>query len=272
MKHDRQVLRFYAYFKEAVVENPNENFRIRKCVINYHLDDDTMYVGEPKIENSGLPQGVFLKRHKVPKGDGSGDTYTWQDLDAQMELEMYSRVYRITGYDDFTRSFYESENHPLTPCEESPDDMFNQTRVMMDMKQNPPDMAETKEYFEVKLNGGNPNKRLERYLANDRKVLQFTILWDDTSYDGGEKTFMLNYFLSDNTMEIKEIKVANSGIDHFSMLLKRMQVPKKPVLTHYPGMSLKKEDYYLPEDLVIGRTITVYNRDVLLINCDEFSK
>jgi len=35
-------------------------------VIYYHLDDDTIYIGEPKIENSGIPQGVFLKRHKVP--------------------------------------------------------------------------------------------------------------------------------------------------------------------------------------------------------------
>jgi len=42
-------------------------------------------------------------------------------------------------------------------------------------------------------------------------------------------------------MEVKEIKLANSGIDPFPMLLKRMAVPKLPVLTHYPGMSLKQQ-------------------------------
>lgn len=96
-------------------------------------------------------------------------------------------------------------------------------------------------------------------MANDRKVLSFRVLWNDTSYDGGEKQYTLNYFLSDNTMEVKEIKVPNSGMGNFPMLLKRMAVPKKAVQTHYPGMSLKKEDYYTPEDLILGRVLNVYD-------------
>jgi len=27
-----------------------------------------------------------------------------------------------------------------------------------------------------------------------------------------------------------------------------MKLPKEPILTHYPGMSLKKEEYYEPKD------------------------
>jgi hypothetical protein len=81
LKHDRQVLRFYAYFQESVIEDPNENFRIRNCVINYFLEDDTIYIYEPKVENSGLPQGVFLKRHKVPAPDGGA--LHWSAFDAQ---------------------------------------------------------------------------------------------------------------------------------------------------------------------------------------------
>ena len=26
-----------------------------------------MHVAEPKMENSGIPQGVFIKRHRIPK-------------------------------------------------------------------------------------------------------------------------------------------------------------------------------------------------------------
>lgn len=144
--------------------------------------------------------------------------------------------------------------------------------MMMDMKQIPPDNEEVKEYLEVKLKGGKPNKRLEQYLANDRKVLSFTVLWDDTSYDGWEKKYTLNYFLSDNTLEVKEIAVANSGIDKFPMMLKRMPVPKDPVLTHYPGMSLKKEEHLLPQDLEIGKAIKIYGRDVVPIDCDGFTR
>ena len=51
-----------------------------------------------------------------------------------------------------------------------------------------------------------------------------------------------------------------------------MAVPKIPVLTHYPGMSLKKEEYVQPEDLLIGKVIELYGRNVLLIDCDEFTK
>jgi hypothetical protein len=72
---DRKVLRFNCYFKEAVNESRLENFRIRNCVLYYYLEDDSMHVSEPKVENSGIPQGerkgtVFLKRHRVPKPDG----------------------------------------------------------------------------------------------------------------------------------------------------------------------------------------------------------
>lgn len=269
LKHDRQVLQFRGYFQEHVVENPDENFRIRKCIIYYYLDDNSMYITEPKIENAGIPQGVFLKRHKFPKPEGG--FYTWADLDAGKEIEIYGRVYRLTSYDDFTSKFYKNEGYPLSPCEEEPEDNFKQTRMMINMKQNPPDLAETKEYFEVKLKGGKPNKKLASYLENDRKVLSFKILWDDTSYDGGEKQYTLNYFLADNTMEVKEIRVPNSGIDSFPMLLKRMKVPKTPVLTHYPSMSLKKEDFYEPTDLVVGNVLKVYGRDVLLISCDAYT-
>jgi hypothetical protein len=75
LRHDREVLRFQAYFKEPVHDNPNENFRVRRLVILHHLDDNTTFVNEPKVENSGIIQGVFIKRHVIPKEDGS--PYTW---------------------------------------------------------------------------------------------------------------------------------------------------------------------------------------------------
>lgn len=270
LKNDRLVLKFNAYFQEHVVENPDENYRVRKCTIYYYLEDNTMYITEPKVENSGIPQGVFLKRHKFPKPEG--EFYHWSDLDAGKELEIYGRVYRLTSYDEFTSNYYSNAGHALSPCEPDADDNFKTTRKMINMKQNPPDLSDTKEYFEVKLKGsGKPNKKLASYLENDRKVLSFRVLWNDTSYDGGEKQYVLNFFLADDTMEVKEIKVPNSGIDDFSMLLKRMKVPKTPVLTHYPSMSLKKEDHYQPSDLIVGNVIHVYGRDVLLISCDAYT-
>lgn len=162
--------------------------------------------------------------------------------------------------------FFQNEGVELSPNEDIPEDTFATTRFMINMKQNPPDMAETKEYFEAKLKGGKPNKKLTSYLENDRKVLSFKVIWDDTSYDGGEKRFTVNYFLSDGTMEVKEQKVSNSGIDPFPMLLKRMMVPKKAVMTHYPRMSLRSEEYYTPEDLLIGKIVHIYGRDMKIVD------
>ena len=35
--------------------------------VTAYLDDDTIHIIESRVENSGIPQGVFLKRHKLPK-------------------------------------------------------------------------------------------------------------------------------------------------------------------------------------------------------------
>jgi DUF1126 PH-like domain len=51
-----QVLRFYGYFKESVVESNMENHRIRKVVLYYYLEDDSLHVAEPRQDNSGIPQ------------------------------------------------------------------------------------------------------------------------------------------------------------------------------------------------------------------------
>lgn len=51
-----QVLRFYGFFKESVVESNIENHRIRKVVLYYYLEDDSMHIAEPRQDNSGIPQ------------------------------------------------------------------------------------------------------------------------------------------------------------------------------------------------------------------------
>ena len=271
LRHDKQVLRFFAFFQEHVVEDPNENFRIRKVIVLYYLDDDTIHIMEPKIENSGIPQGVFLKRSKVPLPDGTRD-YQWVDLKVGMDFEVYGRVFRIVDCDDFTRQFYLNDGITLDAAERYPDDPFVHTRAMVDMKQNPPDLAETKEYFEKMLGGSRPNGGLKQYLDNDRKVLSFKILWNDTAYHGGQKFYTLNFYLADSQMEVKEQWTENSGRNNFPLLLKKSKVPKQPVMTHFPGMSLKKEEYYDQSDLICGREITIFGRACKIFDCDAFTR
>ncbi len=48
---DKKVLLFNAYFKQTVNESPNEHFRVRPVNIYYYLEDDSISVVEPPVEN-----------------------------------------------------------------------------------------------------------------------------------------------------------------------------------------------------------------------------
>src|SRR5690554_613946 len=71
---DPTTIFFDAYFEEAVHQSPDERLRVRKCVIHFFLDDETVSIMEPRVKNSGIPQGVLMKRHRVLKGE-KGDAY-----------------------------------------------------------------------------------------------------------------------------------------------------------------------------------------------------
>lgn len=42
--YDRKVLRFSGYFKEAVHASAVENWRVRKCLVYFYLEDDSMHI------------------------------------------------------------------------------------------------------------------------------------------------------------------------------------------------------------------------------------
>ncbi len=102
--------------------------------------------------------------------------------------------------------------------------------------------------------------------------MSFSVIWEDRTYDGGDKLYTLNFFLSDNSVEVKEINEANNGKTPFPMLLKRQKLAKTPILTHCPGMSLKKEEYYMPQDLAIGNRVQIFGRDCMIYDVDDFTR
>ena len=67
---DRKVLRYYLFFKESVNESRIENYRIRALTLFYYLEDDSMHISEPKVENSGIPQArsAALTAHRAWAG------------------------------------------------------------------------------------------------------------------------------------------------------------------------------------------------------------
>lgn len=68
---------------------------------------------------------------------------------------------------------------------------------------------------------------LKQFLEYDRKVLRFFCLWDDSaSLFGDRRELILLYFLSDDTIEIKELLPHNTGRDAMPFFLQRRKLPK----------------------------------------------
>lgn len=99
---DKKVLRFFGYFKQTVPESPNEFYRVRPIKIFYYLEDDSIEIIEEVQENSGIPQGKLIRRHRFPKND-QGETYNFRDLNLGQNLAVYGKVFRICDCDAFTR-------------------------------------------------------------------------------------------------------------------------------------------------------------------------
>lgn len=65
--------------------SPDEHFRIRYVNIIYFLEDDTISVIEPPVDNAGFLQGKLVSRGKIAK-NVKGDTLYWKDLNVGIDV------------------------------------------------------------------------------------------------------------------------------------------------------------------------------------------
>ncbi|KAL3315624.1 EF-hand domain-containing protein 1 [Cichlidogyrus casuarinus] len=224
-----------------------------------------MTILEPPRNNSGIPQGKLLKRHRLPKND-LGEFYHWRELNVAMNLPIYGRVYRLTNCDKFTRDFLESEGIVLNEGEVDPEDPYLEQRI-------------TRETLREYKTPSSYDARRQT-LENDRKVLRFYAIWDDRSEMYGDcRNFNINYYLADDTLEVTEIHKPNDGYDPFAQLIKRGPAPK--TMAHiprdYPTIYLEPtpqvlKEYFRPIDLKIGNTVVINGRKFLIYDCDQFTK
>lgn len=75
---------------------------MRSVVIYYYLEDDSICIIEPTVQDSGMPQGKRIKRQRLPKNE-HGDHHMWKDLNLGIDLEVYGVKYHITDCDAFTK-------------------------------------------------------------------------------------------------------------------------------------------------------------------------
>lgn len=114
-------------------------------------------------------------------------------------------VYHIVDCDPFTREFLTSQGINVGEKESLPADPYTEQR---DAKYRTPGVTRM---------AGDDARR--RFLEYDSMVLSFDATWNDDRYQ-------VMYFLTDDTVAIREIHEPNDGKDPVAMLLRRMRIPK----------------------------------------------
>lgn len=212
---DRIVLRFFAKFTESVYDSATETSRERKVVFRVYAEDLTIDATEPKQENSGLQQGLYLKRTKceevfrerlrkalVEKGHNASEEddaekvkrVVLELLKVGSTITVGGRAFSIYACDGFTRQFYEEKegmsmppnetNENETTSNSSEENAINNENDSLAFKRakGPPsarldDMAR---FTEAKL--GRPSSALgpdtrKKFLEHDGEVLRFYATW-----------------------------------------------------------------------------------------------
>ncbi|RMC06229.1 hypothetical protein DUI87_15660 [Hirundo rustica rustica] len=244
---DKQVLNFDAYFEEEVPEKNQELYRIRHCKIYYYLEDDTIQVIEPVVKNSGINQGTIVRRHQIPLPPPHEDQfYTAYDFNINTEVTFYGRRYKIIDCDLYTKNFLRKIGIRLNPPACRPDDPYTTEREQTTLSKIKLVFTGLQVHGQkmkrhlASTNPFHPYERfdtLKQFLEFDGQVLGFSCVWNDPeSQLSGPRELVLRYYLSDDTIDIREVLPDNSGRDVVPLFLKRDKLPKNaPIPLYRPG-------------------------------------
>ena len=285
LEHDRRVLLFHAYYEEDVLQSAIEDKRIMKYEIYFYVEDGTIEIIQKKRENSGIPQGVFLRRKRVKKEgcggvDGAGgDTnnnalyYNIDDLKIGNDVEIYSRIFHIVDCNESTKE-YVMKCHGWHQVDVAPlafprDSFAEGYKAKMRRESGVPGvdrkrkMHDLKEVMESMLGKQLSTTDRGAFLECGQEALCFHAIWDDRERLYGDiQYFRLFYYLADDTIEILPIQKKNDGRYASPKLLKRMKLPK----------SDDGSEYYSWKDLCIGKVVDVFGRWMQLATCDSFTR
>jgi hypothetical protein len=208
-------------------------------------------IAEYHVRNSGMEQGVLLRRMRAinPHAQPYGTQYNHTDFNVGMNIEIAGVVYRIYACDQFTESYLECVGIPVGQFEQPPDDLYSIKRKLTERP--------------IRVSKIDTDKsKLKQFLEFDGKVLRFYAIWDDSGNLFGEKrSFIIHYFLVDDTIEVRQILPQNSGRDPVSRFL------TKAKLTNPVTGKL-----YTDADLKIGAVIDVFGRTFLIFDADQWTK
>ncbi|RNF05627.1 protein associated with the ribbon compartment of flagellar microtubule [Trypanosoma conorhini] len=288
------VVRFLAYFLEAIPESPTETTLVRKVCIRYYTQDNSLSVIEAKQDNSGIVQSRILSRRQVPKRmDDVNEIILLDDFHIGDSIEIFKRKYYLLDMDERSRLYYKKirgEEVPEALPWPNELDKFGTTMAAQHSKTThrmaTSEDMDRKRAIEQQLTGIYTKHATEDILAaqkflkhNINEHLTFLALWDDRENLKGDLRFCaIRIYLENDTIEIVEIRPENSGRVGGAILLGRQRVPRPGVdlqktrfQEHTFGVIMKR-DFLVAEDMQIGEAYIIHGKPYYIYDADSFTR
>lgn len=224
LQHDRKVLRFWATWNDPQVYGQPHHYQML-----YYISDDSISVHEIYPENAGtFPAPTFLARQKLPKelrnngvaliGEDpsdlkQGDYYTHADLRIGGYVTVFGRHMLLTKCDAYTKCFYMDEyNMEESDFEEIEESARTIEIPKLQIAPHSGFGTEQDSLASVRhLVPRVPRKNYMKLLQYDNVVLRFKAALVTTSAYDKHRRFVIEFFRSDDTIKIFEVRTPNSG-------------------------------------------------------------
>eukprot|EP00768_Dysnectes_brevis_P001881 gnl/Dysnectes_brevis/1542_a1750_1226.p1 GENE.gnl/Dysnectes_brevis/1542_a1750_1226~~gnl/Dysnectes_brevis/1542_a1750_1226.p1 ORF type:complete len:530 (-),score=152.13 gnl/Dysnectes_brevis/1542_a1750_1226:116-1705(-) len=276
LRHDRQVLRFYAFWDQR----DRLYGELRRLIIHYFLADSTVEVLEVLPPNSGRdPFPQFLRRQRLPKrhtgvqlaehAEETLEFYTAEDFGIGYPISVFKRNCRIYDCDEFTRSFL-VEELGRSPAECAPQEQPLLRRREAPAPLVPPhtgigseedSLASCKSIFPKR-----PRRDLRRWHRFDKVIIRYSTRFVKGP-DGGEpnitqrdRRFLLSFYLENGTMSLFETSETVGAGAFGRKFLERMAVTNPATGKHYDW-----------SDLHVGKVLGIHGHWVEVIDIEAHS-
>lgn len=259
LDNDRKVLRFFSKCNDL------------PYTVHYYLADDTIEIRECHHPNDGRDAfALLLRRQKLPDRfdvnqpgqNFIGDNYlTCDEITPTSNINAYGAIYEIQGVDAFTKDFYMRRygyDFPLGQVEFAahPEPMQPQVPPYNGFGDDEDSLGQM-----YRLIPQKPKGDFFKAMDNDKRILRFTAKFNTRVPEDLDRRFIIQFYLSDDTISIYEPAQKNSGIIPGKFLHKRK----------YKNVD-KGDAFVTPSDLAIGSDVKINGQSFHVLSMDDYTR